>query len=61
MKPIRPETIASQKNVSVVTVRRAIAAGELTGVRIGRRLFVDAESAAGWRRPVSLSPRIPAA
>lgn len=63
MTPVRPEQIAAQKDVSVMTVRRALASGELVGVRIGRNVFVDAASAANWRRPVPIiaTPPRPAA
>lgn len=56
MTPVRPEQIAAQKDVSVMTVRRALASGALVGVRIGRNVYVDAASAANWRQPVPFNP-----
>lgn len=46
---LRVEVVAVEKNVSAMTVRRALASGELVGVRIGRNVFVEAASVAGWR------------
>ena len=59
MKPIKPEKFAVDRKTSLSTVRRGLASGELSGIRIGRQVFVDgdAESTASWRRPVPINAK----
>lgn len=56
-KFLRLEEAAVRARTSYNCVRHAIERGEITAVRQGRRVLVDAASVDAWRTPQRIEPR----